>query len=299
MIILFQVVLPVFLVFLAGYLAQKVFGLHIKSISTVALYLMTPALVFRTFYETELGSTYLHIVIYGITLSVSLIILVKVISFLKNYKPSVTSAFVLATAFMNNGNLGTPIILFAFGEKGFQYAVTIMVFHTIIMSTLGIYYAAKGRFDITDSLLSVLKMPIVHGGILGLLWQYWNLPMPENIFKAIKMVGDAAIPTIMLVLGMQLAEIKLSNFDWGKIVLALLMRLLISPAIAWVIVMLLPVEPLLGKVMIVEAAMPTAVITTMYALQYDSEPNLVSSITFVSTLLSIVTLSILLNVITW
>ncbi|WP_366924437.1 AEC family transporter [Metallumcola ferriviriculae] len=296
--ILFQVVLPVFLVFLAGYTAQKSFKLDIKSISTAALYLMTPALIFRTFYETQLGSTYLHIVIYGTLLSVSLIVLVKLFARLKHYDAAATSALILSSAFMNNGNMGAPIVLFAFGEQGFQYAVAIMVFHTIIMSTLGIYYAAKGKSDIKTSLLSVLKMPIVHAAVAGLAWQYWALPLPANIFKAIKMVGDAAIPTIMLVLGLQLAEIKLANFHWEKSAVALLFRLLLSPAIAWLIVLMLPVEPLLGSVMIVEAAMPSAAITTMYALQYDSEPQLVSSITFVSTLLSIITLSILLNLIT-
>lgn len=297
MTILIQVVLPVFLVFAAGFIAQKIFQLDIKSISTAALYIMTPALIFRTFYETQIGSTYLYIAIYGTALSVALIILAKVWARLNKYPASTTSALILSSAFMNNGNMGAPIILFAFGEKGFQYAVTIMVFHTIVMSTLGIYYAAKGNSDIKQSLLSVLKMPIIHGGILGLAWQYWQLPLPDNLFRALKMVGDAAIPTIMLVLGLQLAEIKLSGIQWKKTATALVFRLLLSPAIAWLIVLLLPVGTLLGKVMIVEAAMPSAAITTMYALQYDSEPELVSSTTFISTLLSLFTLSILLNII--
>ncbi|GAW92508.1 AEC family transporter [Calderihabitans maritimus] len=294
---LFQVVMPVFLIFLVGYIGQKALRLHIKSVSTTALYLMTPALIFRTFYKNRLDSTYLYIVIYGILLSVILILLVKGLSRIRKYNASITNGLILATAFMNNGNLGAPIILFAFGDNGFQYAVAIMIFHTIVMSTLGLYFAAKGKLEVREALLSVVKMPIVHAGIAALVWQYLNLPMPENILAAINIVAEAAIPSIMLVLGMQLAEIKIVNFDWGKISLALVFRLLLSPLIAWGITLLLPVEPLLGKVMIVEAAMPTAAITTLYALQYDTEPNLVSSITFISTLLSIITLSMLLNVI--
>jgi len=98
----------------------------------------------------------------------------------------------------------------------------------------------------------------------------------------------------MMVLGLQLAEIKVSRLSLEKAGLAIILRLLVSPLIAWGIVALLPVSGLLSKVMIIEAAMPSAAITTMYALQYDSEPDMVSSITFITTVLSLITLSVLM-----
>lgn len=295
--VLLKVILPVFLIFLLGYAGQKKLRLDIKSVSATALYLMTPPLVFRSFYENKTDSTYLYIVVYGIVLSVSIIWLVKALSWLFGYPESTASGLILSTAFMNNGNLGAPVILLAFGSQAFQYAVAIMVFHAIVMSTLGIYYAAKGRSDARRALLSVVKMPIVHALFIGLFWHYLHLPMPANIYTAVSMLADASIPTIMLVLGMQLAEIKLQKLEWGKISLALVLRFLISPVIAYGITLLLPVNPLLGKVMIIEAAMPTAAITSMYALQFDCSPELVSSITFISTLLSMATLSIMLTII--
>ena len=293
--LLLQVVLPVFLIFFVGYAGQKKLRLDIKSVSTTALYLMTPPLVFRSFYENKIDSTYLYIVIYGVALSVIIIWLIKGISRLLGYNDSITGGLILSTAFMNNGNLGAPLILLAYGQKAFQYAVAIMVLHAIIMSTLGIYYAAKGKSDVSNALLSVIKMPIVHAVFIGLFWQYLHLPMPSNLYTAIGMMADASIPTIMLVLGMQLAEIELTNLDWSKISLALVTRLMISPLIAYGLVLALPVDQLLGKVMIIEAAMPTAAITTMYALQFDCSPELVSSITFIGTVLSMGTLSVLLT----
>ncbi|MDW7675880.1 MAG: AEC family transporter [Bacillota bacterium] len=293
---LFQVVLPVFLIFLVGYIGQKILSLHIKSISTAALYLITPALIFRNFYTTALDATYLYMLIYVVLLSSILIIVIKGVAFLKGYDQSQLSALILAAAFMNNGNFGAPIMLFAYGELAFQYSIAIMIIHVLLMSTLGVYYAAKGNFNPKDSLYSVLKMPILHALFLGLLWQYLNLPMPANIYNAIDLVADAAIPIIMLVLGMQLAEIKLLKVQWGITSIGLIIRLLISPAIAYGLTLILPVEPLLAKVMIVLGAMPSAAFTVLYAIQYDSSPELVSSITFISTILSLLTLSILLTI---
>jgi len=292
--IVFQIVLPVFLIFLIGYAGQKILHFNVKSVSAFALYLMSPFLVFSNFYETELNKTYLDIFIYGLLLSIILIFLIKAVSRIKKYPSSITSGLILSTAFMNNGNLGAPIALFAFGEKGFRYAVTIMVFHAIITSTLGIYYAARGKLDAKNSLAAVAKMPIAHAAIISVSWQQFSLPLPENIFKIITLIGDASIPVVMLALGMQLAEIKLKTMDLEKITLALVVRLLVSPAIAWGIALMLQVPDLLAKVMIVSAAMPSAARTTMYALQFDSEPDLVSSITLISTVISIFTLSLFL-----
>lgn len=293
--VLFTVILPILFIFSLGYIGQKLIKLDIKSVSTTALYLMTPFLVFRSFYENKVDSTYVYILIYGVFLSLIIICLVKGLGRLVGFSNSLTSALILSTAFMNNGNFGSPIILLAFGQKAFQYAVTIMVLHTIIMSTLGIYYAARGQSDLKSAFLSVVKMPIVHAVFLSIIWKYLNLPMPSNLYKVINMVADAAIPTIMLVLGMQLAEIKLVKIELNKISFALFIRLIISPTIAYVITLLLPVDPLLARVMITEAAMPSAAITTMYALQFNSMPELVSSITLISTLVSLGTLSILLT----
>ncbi len=292
MLVIYKVILPVLLIYLLGFAGQKALRLDIRSISTSVLYLMTPALVFRTFYTSKIDITYLYVIAYGLFLSFSIIILIKIIAKIKGYSASVTNGLILASAFMNNGNLGAPLILFAFGEKAFMYAVAIMVFHTVVMSTVGLYYAAKGKADVTESLVTVAKMPIIHALIIALLLQYSNVSIAENIYKIISMLADASIVVIMLALGMQLAEIKVKNPQWGKIAFATVIRLLVSPLIALGFTLIVPVEPLLAKVMVLEAAMPPAAITTMYALQFDSEPNLVASINLVSTSISIITLSI-------
>ena len=294
MMIIYQAILPVTLIYIIGFAGQKVLRLDIRSVSTTSLYLMLPALIFRTFYKTEISRDYLYTLAYAIFLSYAIILLMKVLAKIKRYDESVTSGLILSTAFMNNGNLGVPLILFAFGEKAFNYAVPIMVFHTLVMCTIGVYYAAKGKTDIKGSLLAVFKMPILYALIAALVLQYWGLAVPKNIYNVVDMLANASIVVIMLVLGMQLAEIKIKNPQWGKIVLATVMRLLVSPLIAVLFTLLVPVEPLLGKVMIVEAAMPSAAITTMYALQFNSQPELVTSINLVSTLASMLTLSVLL-----
>ncbi|MDQ0255964.1 putative permease [Evansella vedderi] len=297
MTIFIQVVLPVLLVFLIGYVVQVWKRIDIKPISTVAIYIMTPALVFRTFYTAELNIQYLYMAIFAALLLLLLIIVNKVYCRVMRYPTKLESGLILSTAFMNSGNYGVPIILFAYGEAGFAYAIVFMVIQSVIMNFFGVYYAAKGLAGIKTAIRVIFMMPATYAVIIALLLRGTGLPLPDNLFKTVDIIAEATIPTVMLILGMQLAKIKWGNFEWGHVSYGVIVRLLISPLIAFGITLLLPMDPLLAKVLIVLAATPSAATIVMYAVEFDSKPKLVSSITLISTLISVFTITILLWII--
>ncbi len=70
-----------------------------------------------------------------------------------------------------------------------------------------------------------------------------------------------------------------------------------APAIAYVISSIFPMSDMLLKIVILVAGMPTAANTALYALQFNTKSDLVSGTTFVSTLLSVITLPILLMIV--
>ncbi|WP_096200878.1 AEC family transporter [Bacillus sp. FJAT-45350] len=296
--IFIDVVLPVILIFVVGYVVQKWKRMDIKSISTVAIYIMTPCLIFNVFYDAVLDFNYLYMVIFSMVLLYGIIFINKLYVKIKKYDQSTESGLILSTAFMNSGNYGAPIILFAYGELGFAYSISFMVLQAIIMNFYGIYYAARGQASVSYAFKSVLKMPATYAVIVALFMNLTSVSVPANFMSAIDLVAAATIPTVMLILGMQLAEIKWSGFDWGKITYGTVTRLVISPILAFIIILLSPFEldPVLVNVLIVSAAMPAAATTTMYAVQFNSEPKLVSSITLVTTAISVLTITLLLTV---
>lgn len=291
-----QVLLPIFAIFAIGYIGQKKIGFDTKTLSTMALYLMSPVLVFRTFYQTEFGITHLYMTLYTLLLCLVLILIVYLICFIKKYKTVEISGIVLASAFMNNGNYGVPIVLLIFGAVGLDYAVILMVIQQLVMCTVGVYYAAKGSPDsngFKSSINAVKRMPILYGALIGYFFQLVGIKMSEPLLQSINLVADAAIPTIMIILGMQLAKIQIKNLAKEKLTYSLSLRLALSPLIAYVITLFLPVDQMLKEIMIIMAAMPTAANTTMYALQFNTDPDFVSSATFLSTSLSLATLPII------
>ena len=292
----FNVLIPVFAIFILGYIGEKKIGFDPRSISAMSLYIMTPVLVFETFYTNVLDSDYLYITIFALGLCAALILLVYLISSIRGYSTKEKCGLILGSVFMNNGNYGTPVALLLFGAAGFDYAIILMVIQTIVMATVGIYFAARGS-DIgggfKDTIGVVMRMPIIYGAVAGWLFQVSGITIGSSFMTTLDLVGNAAIPTIMLVLGMQLAKISLKNVEKEKVFYAVTLKLAIAPIIAWGIGYFLPVDMLLKQLMVVMAGMPAAANTTMYAIQFNTEPEFVSVCTFVSTILSLVSLPVI------
>lgn len=294
---LFFIILPVLIIFTIGYIGQKVIGFDIKSISTAALYLMSPFLAFRTFFSNPLTMDYLYIVIFCIVLTIVLFIIVWCTGKFMNATKPQLSAMVLGGVFMNSGNYGAPVVLFAFGAVGFDYAVIMMVFQSLLMNTIGIFFASLGgeeKATLKESFQRVIRMPLTYAAILGLLFQSFSITLPTPIMEGISLVADASIPTVMLVLGMQLAAISRKRVAYRYVTAVSIIRMISSPIIATIILYFMPVNDLLRSVIILQSAMPAAANTTIFALQFGTEPDLVSFTTFITTIISIFTIPIVL-----
>ena len=294
---LLLIVLPAFLIFGAGFIGQKLLKLDIKSISTMSLYLMLPFLTFDTFYSNELNVEYFYMFLFTFLLALIMMTLTVLFGFFIKADRTQMSAMLLGTIFPNSGNYGAPVAMFAFGAIGFQYAVIFMVIHAFLMNTIGIFIASYGSektTSIKDSLMRVIKMPVLYGFLFGVLFQLLHIELPSTIQDGISLVGSASIPTVMLILGMQLAEIKPQKFELKYVNTVTIFRMLISPLLAVVLVNFMPVNDMIKNVYILLAAMPIAANTTLLAVQFNVKPDLTSFTTLVTTLLSLVTIPLTL-----
>ncbi|RYL88111.1 AEC family transporter [Sporolactobacillus sp. THM7-4] len=297
MTIFVEVILPVILIFLCGFVLQKVFNLDIKPISTLAVYLLLPFLVFDTFYTTPLDLSFYYIFISSVLIMAALIITGVILCRVLKYGRGDINAFLLSTIFPNSGNYGIPIALFAFGKQGVVYAMPLMICHAVLMGIVGIYIAADGQGGAKAAIRTVLKQPLNYAIIPAVFLQKFQIHIPVNFLKSIELISGTAIPVVMIILGMQLANVTVRKMNWRGISLVTFVRLILSPIVAYLICLGFPIDHLLRNVIVVMAAMPGAANTTLYAIQFNAKPQFVSSSTLITTILSILSLTVLLNII--
>lgn len=297
---LIGIIAPVLFIILIGYIGQKFLSFDIKTISTAALYLMSPFLAFRTFYTNKLDSTYLYIALFAISLLILLFVIVWFTSCALHASRSERSAMILGGVFMNSGNYGVPVVLFAFGQAAFDYGVIMMVFQSVLMNSIGIFFASiggKAQATWRDSMQRVIRMPIIYASLAGIVFQLAGIRLTDPMMQGIGLIADASIPVVMLVLGMQLAMIVRKRVAYRFVTATTIIRMILSPVIAAVLLHFLPIDDLLKSVLVIQAAMPGSANTTMFAVQFDTEPDLVSFTTLSTTLLSLVTVPIVLYIV--
>lgn len=299
-----QVMVPILVVVGSGYLLQFAIDIDLRPLSRVSLYLLSPALIFSSLVEAEIaqGQT-LRIIAFSMLLVIIMATLTLAAGGALGFSREANTALMLSTMFTNTGNYGLPLALFAFGQRGFEQAVLFFVMQGILVQTLGIYLAGSGQGGWRDGAASLLKMPQLYavGAALALRWAGPELvTASENIagdlFRGISLMGDAAIPLLLVILGAELARTRIDAADASAISVAVIIRLFAAVPISYGLAYVLGLDPLSTNLAVVLGSMPTAVNVTILAMEFDLRPKLVNSIVVVSTILSFVTLTVLLGV---
>ena len=293
--ILINIIAPIVLVAAAGFIMARTIRADARPVSRLMLYFFTPSLVFASAYRTKLSGEYVSIAVFALVITGLMGIVTWLLIKTVRYDRLTASAFALGVLFVNAGNYGLPLILFAYGREGLARAAFYFTMSAILAQTLAIFIAARGRASARDALLNVLKMPLVYAVTLGLILNQTGLTIPEPIMKAIDLVAGAAVPVMLTILGIELAGATIEN-DRAVIGLATFAKLIIAPIIAFALAAFMGLQGVTRAVCIVEASMPTAVMASIIAVEFDARPKIVTGIVFASTLFSVITLTVLLGI---
>lgn len=299
MTILLTVVVPVILVVSAAAFAQTRLKFDVRTLSRVAFYLFTPALVFDSLTNSDVSAAeFGQIAAVVLLTTFAILALGTLLSRLLRLSRPTQAAFLTCLVVMNAGNYGLSVNLFAYGQPGLARASVSFILTAIIASTIGVFLSARGRAGGSLALRRVFSVPMIYAALLGLAFNLGQWTVPETFAKAIHLLGQAAVPGMLVVLGVRLAE----TFQAKERVLHIPAlaavsagRLLVAPALAWFISGFVGLEGLARDVTVIECAMPTAVMATILATEFDSDPPFAALCILVTTLLSIPTLTLLLN----
>ena len=288
--------LPILLVAGAGYLVGKWLKIDARSISRVVFYLFSPCLLFDLLTTNRFeGGEMLRMVGFAVVSILTVTLITWLLGRLLKLERKILAAVLLCVVGINAGNYGLSLNLFAFGEEALAYASLYFVTSAILTYTLGVTIASLGKAGLADSLKGLLKIPVIYVVPLALIFIYmdWELPLP--LHRSVSLLSDASIPSMLVVLGLQLGKNQKTH-NTRALTLAVGMRLLGGMAVGLFFGPIFGLGGMAYNAGVLEASMPTAVLSTILATEYDAEPAFVTTAVFVSTLLSPLTLTPLLLV---
>lgn len=287
-------ILPIFLVAAGGYWAGKRLNVHPRTLARVVFYLFSPALVYQLMAANTVGDGTVGRIA---GLAVALWALLAGAAWLAGRwlglsRPEV-AALVLIAAAPNAGNYGLSLNRFALGTTGLAFASVYFIVSSVLLYSAGVFVASLGQLPWRQALQRTLRMPVLWAALLGWAAGHsgFNLPLPLE--RAVDLLAQATIPTLLVLLGVQMAHAE-GNLPPPTAWVGIALRLLGAPLLALFLHPLLNLHDPARAAAILEAAMPVAVTTTVLATEFDTCPSLVSQAVFWSTLLSPLTITPLL-----
>lgn len=285
-----NIILPTFIVILIGYIFGKVTKRNMSAVVDVVLYVGLPALIF----VSMIGQKIVLVDAAKVWAAAIMIIfgcgIVAWIAF--KVLRQKHSGLYLPISIMNTVNIPFPIIYLVYGSEGLFAATLFYIPSILLVYSLGVYIASGKHWR--ESIREVLKIPPIYAALLGLLLNLTNVTVPELVIQPLNFIGLMVIPLVLLVLGSNLASVKITSLP--TTLLASVLRLGVGLLLGMLAVNLLNLTGILRSVVILVSVMPSAAISSILATKYNNEADLVSSVVFVTTIASLVVIPFLLQI---
>ena len=296
--VFFEVVLPVMLVAALGAVVGRWRGVPAEPLSAVVFFLFTPALVYDSLASSELAA--------GLSLRIAAVAVIGYIvgylaaslwSTVVRHQPPQRAAFALVVTSLNTGNMGIAVALLAFDEVGVQIAVLTWVVNATLVTSAGIVIATLPGGSSRRALVRPFAYPALYAAALGFAANGLSVELPVTIEAPVATLADAAVPAMLVVLGLQLGRGLGDLGELADLAAGSVLRLLLGPLVALAAALALGLEGQARDVVIVLAGMPTAVIATIIATEFEVRPQFVTRSVVTSTLASVATLTVLLTLV--
>jgi hypothetical protein len=175
-------------------------------------------------------------------------------------------------SFPNSGNFALPLVEFAYGPTGRTTAVVFLVAQTTLVFTLGIYLAARSA-DISGwvGVAEIFRLPFVYAiALAGILRLFDAVPAPDNpMMTATEMVGEAAIPVMLLLLGIQLVDIEFGSVS-RLVGVGSVAKLVVAPLVGLGVVLFIGLGgTTVGQIFVIITAAPSGIAPMILLVEYS------------------------------
>jgi predicted permease len=276
-----------------GFILARTLRIDRRSISQLIFNAFMPLLVFQ-----NLAGSTLPLAEFGRMAIFCLIVvlisagLALVVARLLHADHLSTTTLMLMLMFANVGNFGLPVITLAFGSQALTFGTIYFITNNVLLYTVGTLIASSGHEPPLRALGRVARLPVIYAVLAAGVVQLFRIPLPAPLMTTVDMLARATIPSMLVVLGIQLssAGFKINRLVvWGSFA-----RLIVTPVLAFFVAGWLGLTGLAFQAGMLESAMPSGVSASVFAVEYDVEPEFAANMVLFTTLLSPITITLLI-----
>ncbi|HIF94074.1 MAG: AEC family transporter [Myxococcales bacterium] len=283
---LFEILAPTFLAALSGWLwVRSGRRFDREMIGDLIMLIGAPCLIFSSLVSLDVSASAMLVMAQAAVTCFAIVALIGIVALRVLKLPGHT--FLSPLVFGNQGNLGVPLCLFAFGAEGQALALVFFTIGATLQFSAGLFIWS-GRFDPKE----LIRNPVGLAALAAATMITFELPVPSVLTNTTRLLGGFAIPLMLVALGVAVAEMRVT--DLRRSLLMASTRLGVGVIVGFTMANCFDFTGIARGVLILQCAMPAAVFNHLLAQRYDRSPEQVASIVVVSTLLTAFALPFLL-----
>lgn len=292
-----QVCLPAFALIGIGWAMDRRLGLHLESLVKLNLQVFVPAFIFVQLVESPVpGALAARVFFFTLAMIFLMLVLSSAWALLRRWPAPERRALQLAAMFQNAGNFGIPIMALAYPGEGPAIEVFVIAAVNFSTFTAGVFIASSGHPSRRGwrRLLPVLRQMSFWAILCAFAVRQFPIPLTEwnAVWVPLVYLKQGLVAVALVTLGVQLSKTRIASAPAGKVAVALVLRLVIAPALALVLAGLFDFEGQLAAMMILTTTFPTAVNTALIAQDFQNAPGYAATVVFFSTLAGAATVTI-------
>lgn len=270
-----------------GYIAKMSFKEKIddKTITLINVYFLQ---VFLTFWGLLVQpvdisllyapSIYLFITI--IVLIISAVVAKKIFYEKKEYSIATVAALI-----GNTGNLGIPLNIAIFGEESIPYTTVINLVNVFVVYTIGVYYYSRGTYNVKNSLLNIVKLPILWAAFIAIGLSVFGYRPSDAVLNTLMMGAYASMTMQLFLFGIYMYSSEIKEMSKSLIIWTVGIKFLLVPAVAFIVLKYIDIDTTVKGILFIELLMPLAIANVNLASLYDCKPKSVTVLTLITSLL--------------
>ena len=277
-----------------GYFLKRIDFLSEKDIdpfNRIVMYILMPCMIFHAIYSADLSLLPKLGILPFIILASSFATGIVSYFILKRLKlDDITLWSVLVTVMIaNTAFVGYPVTLGIYGADGFLRAIFCDMATLCIFLILSFVLILKFGGTVKTAVRKIALFPPLWAVVLGLGFNFLNIPIGPVIDNTVNYLGQGAIPLIMIALGLSIDFSALSRSK-SMIAFTSVMKLAFFPFVAFVIASKIGLVDLQYSISVIEAAMPSGMMSLLLAITYKLDYELTSDCILINTVISLITL---------
>ena len=185
----------------------------------------------------------------------------------------------------NTGNLGIPLGIALFGEASVPYLTLINLVNVFVVYTIGVFYYSRGEFSIRESLMNILKIPVLWAAMIAIALNLGGYHPSAAVDKTLMMGAYASMTMQLVLFGIYLYGIKLTQINLRLTAWVNGTKFILIPVIAFGVLGMVEMSPMVKGILFLELIVPLAVANVNLASLYNCSPRSVTVQVFITSVL--------------